>query len=131
MLPYLKGIHLMLDSWRPYRNEEGWKLSEKDIRKVREAEGIFHHQGASPPKRVKAVQRLWDNLEALAVLTNFPKAPRRRVRNKKVVSVFYGFGDASGVGGCTNFQRIINKGGHFVEKGRFEEEDRIHYRYGH
>ncbi len=27
MVPYMKGIHLTVDSWRPYRDEEGWKLN--------------------------------------------------------------------------------------------------------
>ena len=26
MVPYLKGIHLTLDSWRKGRDEEGWKV---------------------------------------------------------------------------------------------------------
>jgi hypothetical protein len=27
LTPYLKGLHLTLDSWRPGRDEEGWKIS--------------------------------------------------------------------------------------------------------
>ena len=26
---YLKGLHLKLDSWRPYKDEEGWLLRGK------------------------------------------------------------------------------------------------------
>ena len=26
MTPYMKGVHLTLDSWRPYRDGEGWRL---------------------------------------------------------------------------------------------------------
>ena len=36
---YLKGIHLTLDSWRPNRNAEGWK-----IKKVEEAEDFIEEQ---------------------------------------------------------------------------------------
>jgi hypothetical protein len=28
LVPYLKGIRLTLDSWRPHRDAEGWKMSE-------------------------------------------------------------------------------------------------------
>jgi hypothetical protein len=31
MVPYLKGIHQMLDSWRPNRDKDKWKLSMKEI----------------------------------------------------------------------------------------------------
>ena len=27
--PYLKGIHLTLDSWRPHRDDDGWKLNKR------------------------------------------------------------------------------------------------------
>jgi hypothetical protein len=29
MVPYLKGIHNTIDSWRPGRNEDGWKYSTR------------------------------------------------------------------------------------------------------
>ena len=28
MVPYLKGIHLSLETWRGGRDEEGWKIKE-------------------------------------------------------------------------------------------------------
>ena len=28
MVPYLKGIHLTLDSWRSKRNSDGWKIGQ-------------------------------------------------------------------------------------------------------
>jgi hypothetical protein len=27
MIPYLKGLHLTIDSWRPHRDEDGWRLT--------------------------------------------------------------------------------------------------------
>jgi hypothetical protein len=30
--PYLKGIHLTLDSWRPWRKEDGWKMTLQEIK---------------------------------------------------------------------------------------------------
>jgi hypothetical protein len=26
MVPYLKGPHLMIDSWRPHQDEDGWRV---------------------------------------------------------------------------------------------------------
>ena len=52
MVPYLKGIHLTLDSWRPQRDADGWK--DPSIRvKASEWE---QYDAKSPPKMVKAVQ---------------------------------------------------------------------------
>jgi hypothetical protein len=31
MVPYLKGIHLKMFSWRKQRREEGWKRSRKEM----------------------------------------------------------------------------------------------------
>eukprot|EP00980_Cylindrotheca_fusiformis_P031013 scaffold25703_cov171-Cylindrotheca_fusiformis.AAC.2 len=53
------------------------------------------------------------------------RPPKRRVRSRTTIEVFYGFGDASAEGACVAFQKMINKG-EVVEK-----EDRIFYRYGH
>ena len=30
--PYLKGVHLMLDSWILYRDKYGWQLQEEDLK---------------------------------------------------------------------------------------------------
>ena len=27
LVPHLKGIHLTLDSWRPHRDQDGWRLT--------------------------------------------------------------------------------------------------------
>jgi hypothetical protein len=35
MVPHLKGIHQTLDSCRPHRDEEGWKLTMKEIVRAR------------------------------------------------------------------------------------------------
>lgn len=32
MPPYLKGLHLTIDSWRPGRNEQGFKLKASELR---------------------------------------------------------------------------------------------------
>jgi len=37
LVPYLKGIHLTLDSWRPNRDDDGWKISNTLEEKFAEA----------------------------------------------------------------------------------------------
>ena len=34
MSPYLKGVHLTLDSWRRGRNKDGWKKSRRELLKM-------------------------------------------------------------------------------------------------
>ena len=126
MVPFLKGMHLTLDSWRPFRDEEGWKWNEKEIREhVRNHKGDELATQEAPPKRVKVVPRMLDDMQALKMLTAAISPPKRRVRSKLVVEIFYGFGDASATGACVNFQKVVKKG------AMFQLDNRIHYRYGH
>jgi hypothetical protein len=78
--------------------------------------------GERAPKRVKAVQRLKSDLEALQELFRSDKPPRRNVRSSCVVEVFYGFGDASGVRACLNLQKVDR---------RLVIDEKTYYRYGH
>jgi hypothetical protein len=55
--PYLKGIHLTLDSWRLWRDDEAWKLPLSEIRVAQEARGKSislgeesNASGKPPPK---------------------------------------------------------------------------------
>jgi hypothetical protein len=109
MQPYLKGFHLTLHSWRPNRDEEGWKLASSTVERDRddwpgEAEmGNGSVTEQSHPARVKAVPRLKDDLRALLTLTESENPPLRLVRPSMVRSVRYGFGDASGAGFGSTF----------------------------
>ena len=38
MTPYLKGVNLTLEIWRPYKDEEGWRL-RGEAPKMAEVEG--------------------------------------------------------------------------------------------
>jgi hypothetical protein len=116
MKPYLKGMHLTLDSWRPGRDDEGWRYSNSVFRTI-EATGRFiitDDDSSQGPERVLAVPLLREGLHALMSLTSDDKAPLRVVRVKNMVYVFYGFGDASGKGFGSSF----------------ETTDGIHFRYG-
>jgi len=65
LVPYLKGIHLTLDSWRPNRDDDGWKITNTLEEKFTEA-GM---SGMILPGRVKPAKRLNDDLVALRFLT--------------------------------------------------------------
>jgi len=94
---YLKGINLTLESWRSNRCEEGWKLP---MEIVTDGEGVVLGTESDPaaPAAVKAVPRLLDDLQAMAVLTEGDRAPMRIVRPRYKLHIKYGFGDASGAG---------------------------------
>jgi hypothetical protein len=63
LVPYLKGVHLTLDSWREWRKEDGWKMTLKEMRAYQiekgweEIEPANQSEAKKPPKRVKPVQR--------------------------------------------------------------------------
>jgi hypothetical protein len=102
MVPYLIGLHMTIDSWRPNRKEDGWRYSAAEMRLRSEAddevedESQYDHTDA--PKNVTAVPRLnWD-IGALAKLMRDEKPLLRRVRMRRAMKAYCGFGDASGYG---------------------------------
>ena len=107
LIPYLNGLHLTLDGWRPNRDEEGWRLNTRQ----REAH-------PDRPDTVKAKPRLFADTAALSKLCSSPKPPWRRIRPHRSASVFYGFGDASGAA----YGATLQKAGH--------SSNAITYQYG-
>jgi hypothetical protein len=99
--PFLKGIHLTLDSWRPGRDSEGWKISPALLDLDMVAEWGLESSGA--PEFVTAVPWLWDDLSCLSQLFQPENPPVRFVRSSKITLVTYGFGDASGEGFGSSF----------------------------
>jgi hypothetical protein len=101
--PYLKGIHLTLDSWRPGRGLDGWKqqgfLDSDGYWSDQQQQWIsWVHAPHSHPEHVKPVDRLRDDLEALRQLLSGVDPPLRFVRRHNVCVAVYGFVDASGEG---------------------------------
>jgi hypothetical protein len=96
--PYLKGIHLTLDSWRLCRRSDGWK----DVGV--EFSHDLHHS-LDHPSTVTGVPRLLLDLQALTTLFQPQHPPRRTVRTKEIAVVWYGFGDASRSGFGSSFLR--------------------------
>jgi hypothetical protein len=105
--PYLKGIHLTLDSWRPWCSEDFWKLSMAEIRAAWLKEGedsASLNFSSEPPCQVKIAPRLYDDIKALEALFSPEHPPLRQVRTSKSTVASYMFGDASGTGFGSTFQ---------------------------
>ena len=97
MKPYLRGLHKTIDSWRPCRDEDGWKILYEIVMAKEKGEWIdLNNQ--EPDEYVKPVQRLRSNFLALEKLTSFAAPPKVIRRKKSVGNAYYGFGDASGMG---------------------------------
>jgi hypothetical protein len=96
--PYLKGLHLTIDSWRPNRDADGWKDA-----KISKEECVAAQ--LTPPCTVQAVPRLRDDVQSLLCLFSSETPPIRYVRSQKLGVAIYGFGDASGAG----FGRTFSK----------------------
>ena len=107
--PYLKGIHQTLDSWRPWRRDDGWKMTLAEMRvaiEEKESGPLMSYdwdKSDKPPVRVAAAPRLKWDLEALCNLFEGDVPVRRKVRPRQRAVAIYGFGDASGKGFGSSF----------------------------
>ena len=89
---YLNGVYATLNSWRPDRDDEGWKIGSDTLH-------LQDPLGLETPKRVRMVSRMRFDIEALESLTSASSPPRRMLRpDKQGATVRYFFGDASGAG---------------------------------
>jgi hypothetical protein len=120
MTPYLKGIHLTLDSWRTGRTKSGWKegVAHEDMVDEEDDEGCeltnvvddkilplelrMTYGSLKPPAYVYAVPRLKQDVDSLARLTSLETPPAILVRPVEVM-VGYLVGDASGSGHGSSF----------------------------
>jgi hypothetical protein len=76
VIPYLKGIHLSLDSWRPWRKDDGWKMMQVEINHVlRERNTEQAPSESKAPARVRWVPRLVEDIRALKLFTAAEKPP--------------------------------------------------------
>ena len=115
LTPYLKGLHLTLETWRPDRDIQGWKLPRNDWARLQmhlseqgiDADG-FGLSYADAPSMIVRAPRLRKDLEDLSVLTKDAEPPLRVVRSKFLKANGVSFVDASGLG----------KGGSTMSKGR-------------
>jgi hypothetical protein len=104
MDPFILGFHLTIDSWRPGRDEEGWRLRQAEVEASLESDDeseIEEGQGGedgAPPRLILAVPRIRDNLKVSIQLREAEAPPLRRVRASRKANMLYGFGDAYGIG---------------------------------
>jgi hypothetical protein len=70
MVPYLKGIQMTIDSWRPHRDADGWKNTSTVEARCETAEQ------EKPPRSVKTVLRLKQDLEVLLDFRSLDKLPK-------------------------------------------------------
>ena len=139
MKPYLKGFHLSLEMWRGDRDEEGWKIKqdvppaspgielEDEPNTVLDEKGFVTERGPSSGF-TPVVPRFRDDLEALLWLTESDTPVKRIVRRREIVTVIYGFGDASsgGFGASVGLPQGIH--GRYGVWGRDEEDKSSNYR---
>lgn len=86
MVPYLKGIHATIDSWRPNRNVDGWKYpgprdqwaEEIGVLDTETKFGLIELE-TSEPDYVFPVPRLQTDLRSLLALTDWEQPPHRIV----------------------------------------------------
>ena len=116
MKPFLRGIYLTMNSWRPQRDWHGWKLSKKAfatfmsfMRRTGDyAEAESSQEDDEAPVLVKAVPSLYEQVRALSYMFGSLEPTLRLIRATQVMEVCYFFGDASGEGFGSAWQTIAN-----------------------
>ena len=97
LVPYLKGIHLTLESWRPDRDSEGWRVGKKQRQELVQASSDASMRKEAPIE-VEQVPRFKDDIRAIKELTDFEKPPKLLARPRKGSKAVIVFADASGEG---------------------------------
>ena len=126
MRPFLVGLYGSLNSWRPDRTPDGFKITQSNKRrklnfdpKIADKRDFEDEESwrmnrldkdelssspshdvssSSPPSSVKFTTRARSDVDFLIKLTSGELPLKRRVRGSKMISLVYGFGDASGKG---------------------------------
>ncbi|KAL7575469.1 hypothetical protein ACA910_007367 [Epithemia clementina (nom. ined.)] len=107
--PYLKGIHLTLESWRSDRDSEGWKMTPQEWaqiahRRDTDVEGghtEYHDNYLDAPSQVTPAPRFAGDVAALEKLTESihpPPPPTVLVQPVGKAKAALMFGDALGTG---------------------------------
>ncbi|KAL7571152.1 hypothetical protein ACA910_014754 [Epithemia clementina (nom. ined.)] len=107
MMPYLKGLHLTLESWHPDRDEDRWHMTPSEFATFTQenqhkwtgdsCEGTSDEQAVAL-RQVVLVPRLKGDVEALSQLTEAESPPRVLVRPQTAAIAAMMFGDVSGAG---------------------------------
>jgi hypothetical protein len=93
-IPYLKGLHLTIDSWRPNWDTDGWKVPAAPGADMWAINDI----PKEVPEKVRAMGRLEQDLRALERLMQPPHPPTILARPTVTACAAFIFEDASGTG---------------------------------
>jgi hypothetical protein len=93
LVPYLKGIYLTLNSYRPDRDEWGWGIPQKKVKGAPRPNLPYE----KPPEWVEVKPRLKHDMQALMELTRHDEPPDIPIRATNTKAMFL-VGDASGAG---------------------------------
>eukprot|EP00957_Ditylum_brightwellii_P189170 14399524-Ditylum_brightwellii.AAC.1 len=78
-VPFYRGIHLTLESWRQDRNPEGWKYTKREWRELKieliETDSDDELDNPAAPETVSAVPQLHEDLKALDTLSSGANPP--------------------------------------------------------
>ncbi|KAL7572801.1 hypothetical protein ACA910_014658 [Epithemia clementina (nom. ined.)] len=103
MVPYLKGLHLTLESWRKDRDEDGWKMTAKERALVnrgkdeeRDAVEENYNPNMKAPDKVIPAPRFADDVYVLTELTKSAQTLQVLVHLTGQAIAALMFGDASG-----------------------------------
>ena len=97
MNPYLKGIHLILDSWIPYIDKQGWQLQGEEVKMAKLYVKWGGVEEVNKPNMVIGVPRFRGYLLAIGGFTK-ETVPLRRQLTLQRQALAYLMGDASWVG---------------------------------
>jgi hypothetical protein len=142
MKPYLKGFHLSLETWRGGQDDKGWKATpkfyeEEPVTSMEEVKSMLmidaasqmgNNSGGPPGGFTMAVPRFEEDLEALTLLTKGEYPTKQCVQNRKSLTAYYGFRDASLAGFGATVERPEGLQGRFGLWGRDEEGQSSNYR---
>lgn len=110
--PFLKGFYLTLNSWRDGRDDCDWKVTPKRWKAIlfnRAADGGMseveldaelsrNEDSTLAPETVTGSPSLKSDVEALSAIFSPEQVPEVCIRSSTVLTIVYGFGDASGTG---------------------------------
>ncbi len=102
--PYLKGIHLTLDSWRPWRTG----VEIRNAIQLQSYNADCLALTSKPSAKVRIAPRLLSDIRALERIFLLDVPPLRQVRPSSTTVPSYMFGDASGAGFGSSIQASGN-----------------------
>jgi hypothetical protein len=89
---YLIGFHMTIDSWRPGRDDKGWRMSQVLWQQMQKDDEEWSQEEVAKediPILVKAVPRFQADIAALLRLMKGEHPSLKRARCKKTAKVYY------------------------------------------